>query len=108
MGIIRKVFLKNEKIPLISPLFYWNEYVTDFKKKANFFNSFFAKQCTLISNTIELPLNLHYTTENPLDALNVSNSDVERTKGIIFNKYINSGSFPEMNRKKPMVINRER
>ena len=33
----------------------------------------------MISNSIELPLNLHYTTENPLDALNVSNSDVERT-----------------------------
>ena len=38
-----KIFLNNKKIPLIPHLFQRNEYVTDFKKKAELFNSFFAK-----------------------------------------------------------------
>ena len=51
-----KRFVNNKKLPLIPPLFHGNEYVTDFKKKAELFNSFFAKQCSLISNSSELPL----------------------------------------------------
>ena len=39
-----KRFLNNKKIPLILPLFHGNEYVTDFKKKAELFNFFFAKK----------------------------------------------------------------
>ena len=62
-----KGFFNNKKIPLIPPLLHGNEYVTDFKKKAELFNSFFAKQCSLISNSSELPLNLHYTTEKRLN-----------------------------------------
>ena len=44
-------FLNNKKIPLIPPPFNGNEYVTDFKEKDELFNSFFAKQCSLISNS---------------------------------------------------------
>ena len=39
-----KRFLNNKKMPIIPPLLHGNEYVTDFKKKAKLFNSFFAKQ----------------------------------------------------------------
>ena len=53
-------------------------YVTDFKKKAEIFNSFFAKQCSLISYSSELPLNLHDTTEKCLNNLNISNNDIEK------------------------------
>ena len=60
-----KRFLNNKKIPLIPPLFHGNEYVTAFKKKAEFFNSSFAK-CSLTSNSSELPLNLHFTTKKIL------------------------------------------
>ena len=34
-----------------------NKYVTDFKKKAEIFNLLFAKQCSKIDNSNELPLN---------------------------------------------------
>ena len=54
--------------------FHGNEYVTDFKKEAKFF----TKQCSLISNSSELPLNLHYTTEKCLATLNVSNNNIEK------------------------------
>ena len=77
MGIIKKV-LNNKKIPFIPPLFHGNEYVTDFKKKGELFNSFFVKQCSLISNTSELPLNLHFTTEKRLDMLNFFGNSIEK------------------------------
>ena len=36
------------------------------------------KQCSLISNSSELPLNLHYTSEKCLNTLNFSNNDTEK------------------------------
>ena len=71
-----KRFLSNKKIPLIPPLFHVNEYVTDFKKKAKLFDSFFAKQFSLISNGSELS-QPSFTTEKRLDTLNFFNNDIE-------------------------------
>ena len=71
-----KRFLNNKKIPLIPPFLHRNVcYI--FQKKAELFNSFFAKQWSLISNSSELPLNLHFTTEKHLDTLNFSDNDTE-------------------------------
>ena len=44
------MFLNNKKIPCIPPLSHQNKYVTDFKVKAEIFNSFFAKPCSLVNN----------------------------------------------------------
>ena len=73
-----KRFVNNKKLPLIPPLFHGNEYVTDFKKKAELSNSFFAKQCSLLSSSSELPSNLHCTTEKRLNTLHFSNNDIEK------------------------------
>ena len=81
-----KRFFNNKKIHLIPLLFHGNEYVTDFKKKAELFDSFFPKQCSLINNSSELPLNLHYPAEKCLNTLNFSNNDIEK---IIQNLYPN-------------------
>ena len=59
---ILKSFLTGKKIPCIPPLFENNEYITDFKKKAELFNSFFANQWTLMNNNSQLPQNLPYKT----------------------------------------------
>ena len=129
-----KSFLNNKKIPVIPPLFHENEYVKDLKKKAEIFNSFFAKQCSLISNSSELPFNLHFTTEKPLDTLNFSNNDIEKIiqnldpnkahghdkisipmikicgksickpLNLIFNQCIDTGSFPLEWRKVNIVL----
>ena len=53
---ILKTLLNNKKIPSIPPLFYQGEYVTNFKEKVELFNSFFAKQCSIIQNSSKLPL----------------------------------------------------
>ena len=52
--LILKAFLNNKKIPCIPPI-YHNNYITDFKDKAEIFNSFFAKQCTIVKNTSQFP-----------------------------------------------------
>ena len=53
---ILKSFLIGKKIPcILPPLFENNECVTDFMKKAELFNSFFANQCSFINNNSNLP-----------------------------------------------------
>ena len=71
-------FLNNKKIPLIPPLFHENKFVTDFKEKAELFNSFFAKQCSLIKNSSKLPLHLHYLTDNRLSSVSFPHDDIAK------------------------------
>ena len=49
-----KIFLNNKKMPLIPLLFHNNEYITDFKEKAELFNLFFIKQYSLLKNENDL------------------------------------------------------
>ena len=44
-------FLNNKNIPCIPPIFHNGKVISDFKEKANLFNSFFASQCTPVSNS---------------------------------------------------------
>ena len=66
---ILKTLLNNKKIPCIPPLLQDNKYVTDLKKKAELFNLFFAKQCSIIDNSSELPLNFLKKTDKSISAL---------------------------------------
>ena len=61
---ILKTFLNNKKIPCIPPIYHNNNYITDFKEKAQIFNDFFAKQCLLVENTSKLPTNSFKRTNN--------------------------------------------
>ena len=63
-GSLLKGFLNKKKLSLIPPLFHENLFITDFKEKAELFNSFFAKQCFLIRNDSELPTSLTFYTDN--------------------------------------------
>ena len=76
------MLFNNKKIPLIPPLYYDNGFITDFKEKAEFFNSFFSKQYSLISNNSSLSNYINYTTEKPLSTVALS---VEATGKIIQN-----------------------
>ena len=78
-----KGFLNNKKMSLIPPLFHENRFTTDFKEKAELFNSFFAKQCSLIRNDSELPTSLTFYTDNLLSTVSFSHEDV----GKIFQKF---------------------
>ena len=48
-------FLSNKKIPSIPPLLVNGEMISNFSKKAELFNKFFASQCMPLSNTSTLP-----------------------------------------------------
>ena len=70
------VFLNNRKIPVIPPLFDNNKFVTDFKKEAELFHSFSAKQCSLIKNDSKLPPRLHFLTDKRLSTVKFVNTDI--------------------------------
>ena len=71
---ILKTLLNNKKV--ISPLFHQGKYVTDFKKKAELFNSFFAKQCSIIQNSSKLPLTLNKKTNNSISSITFNRNDI--------------------------------
>ena len=73
---ILKSFLIGKKIPCIPPLFENNEYITDFKKKAELFNSCFANQCSLINNNSQLPRTLSYKTNERLYSSKITDDDI--------------------------------
>ena len=45
-----KLLRNNKKIPCIRPLFHNDKFISSFRDKAELFNIFFAKQCTVINN----------------------------------------------------------
>ena len=71
-----KYFLINKKIHLIPPLFHENRFIKDFKEKAELFNYFFAKQCSLIRNDSELLTSLTFYTNNRLSTVSFSYENV--------------------------------
>ena len=69
------MFLNNKETPIIPPLFYENRFVKDFKK-AELFNSFFAKQCTVINNSNIMPSELLLKTDKFLSNITFSSNDI--------------------------------
>ena len=59
-------------------MFHENKFLTDFKEKAELFNVFFAKQCSLIKNSSKLPWHLHYSTDNRLSFIIFSQDDIAK------------------------------
>ena len=66
---ILKTFLNNKKISCIPPIYHNNNYVIDFKEKAQIFNNFFAKHRTLVDNTSKLPTNSFKRANNLLSTV---------------------------------------
>ena len=67
--------LYNKKIPAIPPLCIDGKFVSDFYKKANIFNNFFASICTPIKNASKLPA-FSYRTEQRINSFRVSEGDI--------------------------------
>ena len=69
---ILKTFLNNKKIPCIPSLLYENKFITDFRRKAVIFNTFFAKQCSLINTSSVLPTTLIMKTRESQSKIHVT------------------------------------
>ena len=74
-----KIFLNNKKALLIPPLFHENRFITDFKEKAELFNSFFSNQCSLLKKCSKLPTNLRFVTHKRLRTINFTTDNIEKT-----------------------------
>ena len=74
---VLKRYLSNKKIPCIPSLFYENKLVTDFRKKAEIFNSFFARQqCSQINSDSSLPSKMIKKTDNSLYSVKFSTENI--------------------------------
>ena len=71
-----KRFLNNKKIPCIPSLFHENKLVTELREKAEIFNSFFAKQCSLTSSDSSLPSEIIKKTDNSFYSVRFSTEDI--------------------------------
>ena len=75
---ILKTFLNNKKNPCIPPLFHENKFITNFKEKAELFNTFFVNQCTLLNNSSVFPNNLAKLTNKSLDTVDFSTDNISK------------------------------
>ena len=65
-----------KKNSIIPPILHNNALATDFKKKAERFNSYFANQCTLINSNSTFPVNVQYLTDKRLSSFDFSEDDI--------------------------------
>ena len=68
-------FFKNKKIPSIPPICHDGKVISGFKEKANLFNSFFACQCTPVSNSSVL-FGISFHTNARLNSFSITEKDI--------------------------------
>ena len=66
------------KMPCIPPIFHENRFVTSFKEKAELFNSFLAKQCSIIDSGNEMSSFLHPKTDKSWSNITFTEKDIEK------------------------------
>ena len=75
---ILRTILDNKAISCIQPIYYNNNYMTAFKEKAEIFNNFFAKQCTIVKNTSKLSTDSLKKTNNCLSTISFTNDGIAK------------------------------
>ena len=78
-----KTFFNGKKVHVIHSLLFNVAFVTDFQEEANIFNSFFAKQCTLVSNNSVLPSEFTYMTKECMQCITSSGTDVIKIRKVL-------------------------
>ena len=71
-----KTLYNGKKIPLIPPVLIRNKHISNFKEKANYFNTFFASHCKPISNNSPLPLVTTPVTNTSLPSISFNDQDI--------------------------------
>ena len=67
---ILKTFANGRKVPVIPPLLINNEFISNFKTKANYLNIFFNQQCTAISTDSSIPSYVNLSTNETVTKIN--------------------------------------
>ena len=77
---ILKSFYNDTKVPLIPPLLVNKKIASDFTKKANLFNDFFATQSTPLTNSSVLPSTISFKTNSRLNSISFEGEDNQKLK----------------------------
>ena len=84
---ILKTFLNNKKILVIPPSFHDNKFITDFKQKAEIFNSHYSKQCTPFINNSKIPSECPRKSNESLSSITFEINYIEKIiKNLDLNK----------------------
>ena len=67
---ILKTFANGRKVLVISPLLTNNEFISNIKSKANYFNIFFNQQCTATSTDSSIPSSVNLATNETVTKIN--------------------------------------
>ena len=73
---VLKRYLNNKKVPCVTSLLHDSKLVTDFREKAQIFNSFLAEQCLLINSDSSFPSEIIKKTDNCLHSVRFSTEDI--------------------------------
>ena len=73
---VLKRYLNNKKVPCVPSLLHDSKLVTDFREKAQIFNSFLAEQCSLINSDSSFPSEIIKKTDNCLHSVRSSTEDI--------------------------------
>ena len=73
---ILKTFYNGRKKSIIPPLLKDDKLESDLKDKANYFNNFFASQCTPLVNNCKLPAKITYNSAARLTSIKFDNNDI--------------------------------
>ena len=63
MVFVKNLFKQLKNLAYATVFFYENRFITDFKEKAEHFNTFFSNQCFLLKNYSKLLISLRYITD---------------------------------------------
>ena len=92
---ILKSFYNGKKIPVIPPLLINNELISDFKMKANHFNSFFASHCIPLNKVTHIN-KAHGHDDISIRLLKICDLAIIKQLPIIFRNCINNSTFPDL------------
>ena len=73
-----KCFLTGKKVPCIPSIFHQNRFITDFRGKAELFNSSFANQCSSVQNSSVLPTDFELFRDKSFSNIIFTDNDVGR------------------------------
>ena len=83
---ILKTFYNGKKISTIPPLFATYCLISNFKRKANLFNYFFASQCTSLENSSIIPNSQAYVTYTVVDFVKFNDHIIKAIRNLDTNK----------------------
>ena len=65
-----KTFANGRKVPVIPPLLINNEFISNFKTKADYFNRFFSQKCTANSTDSSIPSSVNLVANEAITTVN--------------------------------------